>query len=101
MAKRMGCQTWRLAGLKLYVSVLITSELIGKVYRRSLEVATDSPHLKTLCRVLVADELAHVGQRVLRHAGYRTRTFLRACDAQYSFYLQSPKLPRQARARAS
>jgi len=130
----------RLAGLELHISVLITAELIGKVYYRALETATDSRHLKTLCRVLVADELAHVGfesdllrsmrahrapftrtilglmhrsflmcaslvvwfthQRVLRHAGYRTRTFLRACDAQYSFYLQSPKLPRQARARA-
>src|SRR5262249_17821251 len=88
--------------------------------------------LQTLCRMLVADELAHVGletdllramhekksptaraletttlrafftgaslvvwithRRVLRSAGYRIGTFLRACAAQYSFYLEPPRL---------
>jgi len=51
----------RLAGLELYVSVLITAELIGNVYYRALEAATGCQRLKILCRTLVCDELAHVG----------------------------------------
>jgi len=122
----------RLAGFELYLSVLVTAELIGKVYYRALEVATGSPQLQTLCRILVADELAHVGLEtdllremhekkspavrwlhrtslrtffttaslvvwfehrvVLRSAGYGFATFMRACAAQYSFYLDAPPL---------
>lgn len=122
----------RLAGFELYLSVLVTAELIGKVYYRALEVATGSRQLQTLCRMLVADELAHVGletdllrglhekkspairwvhttalraffngaalvvwlehRRVLRSAGYSVATFMRACAAQYSFYLEPPRL---------
>jgi hypothetical protein len=121
-----------LAGFELYLTVLVTAELIGKVYYRALEAATGSRQLQTLCRMLVADELAHVGlesdllrgiharkspvsravrvaahraffagaslvvwlthRRVLRGAGYRMGTFLRACAAQYSFYLEPPPL---------
>ena len=51
----------RLAGLELYLHVLIVAELIGKVYYRALEAATDCQRLKILCRILVCDELAHVG----------------------------------------
>lgn len=51
----------RLAGFELHLSVLITMELIAKVYLRALESATGSRQLQTLCRMLVADELAHVG----------------------------------------
>jgi hypothetical protein len=120
----------RLAGFELYLCVLVTAELIGKVYYRALEAATGSHQLRTLCRILVADELAHVGletdllremlekktpaarwlqsaalrtfftgaslvvwlehRRVLRTAGYRLGTFMRACAAQYSFYLEPP-----------
>jgi len=122
----------RLAGFELYLSVLVTAELIGKVYYRALEAATGSRQLQTLCRMLVADELAHVGletdllrgmheeksgaarwlttsalrtfftgasfvvwlghRRVLRSAGYGLGTFMRACAAQYSFYLDPPRL---------
>ena len=122
----------RLAGFELYLTVLVTAELIGKVYYRALEAATGSRQLQTLCRVLVADELAHVGlesdllrgihaqkhalsraarvaahraffagaslavwlchRGVLRRAGYRISTFLRACAAQYSFYLEPPRI---------
>ena len=121
----------RLAGFELHLTVLITAELIGKVYYRALEAATGSRQLQTLCRMLVADELAHVGfesdllrgmqsrkpapvraaqaalhrafftgtslvvwlthRRVLRAAGYRMQTFLRACSAQFDFYLE-PRL---------
>jgi hypothetical protein len=122
----------RLGGFELYLSVIVTAELIGKVYYRALEAATGSRQLQTLCRMLVADELAHVGletdllrgmhetkspaarwlattalrtfftgaslvvwlehRRVLRSAGYGLGTFLRACAAQYSFYLEPPRL---------
>jgi len=119
----------KLAGFELYLYVLMTAELIGKVYYRALEAATGCRQLQGLCHVIVADELAHVGfesdllrsvharqapfsralrsvahrafftgasvvvwighGRVLRAAGYDMRTFLRACAAQYSFYLTS------------
>jgi hypothetical protein len=51
----------RLAGLELYLHVLISAELIGKVYYRALEAATGCQRLVVLCRILVCDELAHVG----------------------------------------
>jgi hypothetical protein len=51
----------RLAGLELYLYVLISAELIGKVYYRALEAATGCQRLKVLCRILVCEELAHVG----------------------------------------
>jgi hypothetical protein len=51
----------RLAGLQLYVCVLICAELIGNVYYRALESVTDCERLQVLCRTIVADELAHVG----------------------------------------
>jgi hypothetical protein len=51
----------RLAGLQFYVSVLICAELIGNVYFRALESATDCERLQILCRTIVCDELAHVG----------------------------------------
>ena len=51
----------RLAGLELYMYILISAELIGIVYYRALEAATDCQRLTLLCRGLVADELAHVG----------------------------------------
>jgi hypothetical protein len=51
----------RVAGLELYLYVLISAELIGIVYYRALEAATDCQRLVMLCRTLVSDELAHVG----------------------------------------
>jgi hypothetical protein len=118
----------RLAGLELYLYVLICAELIGIVYYRALEAATDCRRLTVLCRVLVSDELAHVGfesqlllalragrtapaqalmrlahraffagtagvvwlmhRSVLRRRGYGPRSFLRACQSQYAFYLE-------------
>src|ERR1700759_4058231 len=47
--------------LELALSVLLTAELIGNVYYRSLETATGCRRLRWLCRAMVADELAHVG----------------------------------------
>jgi len=41
--------------------VLTCAELIGKVYYRALESATDCKRLQILCRAIVSDELAHIG----------------------------------------
>jgi hypothetical protein len=51
----------RLAGLELYIYILISAELIAIVYYRALEAATNCQRLMVLCRGLVSDELAHVG----------------------------------------
>jgi hypothetical protein len=51
----------RLAGLELYLHVLIAAELIGSVYYRALEAVTGCQRLRILCRTLLADELAHIG----------------------------------------
>jgi hypothetical protein len=51
----------KLAELELTLGVLVTAELIGNVYYRALEMATGCQRLRLLCRMLVADELAHVG----------------------------------------
>jgi hypothetical protein len=51
----------RVAGFELYLHVLICAELIGKVYYRALEAATGCERLRVLCRILVCEELAHVG----------------------------------------
>jgi hypothetical protein len=51
----------RLAGLHLYLCVLISAELIGNVYYRALESVTDCERLQILCRTIVSEELAHVG----------------------------------------
>ncbi len=51
----------RLGGLHLHLGVLICAELIGNVYYRALESATECARLRVLCRTIVSDELAHVG----------------------------------------
>ena len=51
----------RLAGFELYLHVLITAELIGIVFYHALESVTGCQRLRTLCRTLISDELAHVG----------------------------------------
>jgi hypothetical protein len=50
-----------LGSLELEVHVLVCVELIGIVYYRALVPVTECQRLRNLCRVLVADELAHVG----------------------------------------
>jgi hypothetical protein len=121
---------------EMYLSVLVTAELIGNVYYRALGAATQCQHLRALCRLLVADHLAHVAfqsdmllalraqrlcavrevvaathrsfflssalvvwrmhEPVLRTAGYTLRQFVRACDAQFVFYLSAPARPAAA-----
>src|SRR5882757_7495517 len=51
----------KLAELEFSLGVLLTAELIGNVYYRALETATECQRLRLLCRMMVADELAHIG----------------------------------------
>ena len=51
----------RLGGFELYLHVLIAAELIANVYYRALESTTACQRLRSLCRTLLADELAHIG----------------------------------------
>ncbi len=58
---RLFCRLRRLGGLELQLQLLISAKLIRIVYYRALEKATTCPRLTVLCRILVSDELAHVG----------------------------------------
>jgi hypothetical protein len=58
---RVARQVHSLAGFELQIATLVSAKLIGKVCYRALEGATGCRQLQTLCRILVADELAHVG----------------------------------------
>ena len=51
----------KLAELEFSLGVLLTAELIGNVYYRALETVTECQRLRLLCRMMVADELAHIG----------------------------------------
>jgi hypothetical protein len=55
------CCLRRLGGFGLRLHVMVAAELIANVYYRALEAATGCQRLKILCRILVADELAHIG----------------------------------------
>lgn len=50
----------KLAGLECSVSVLITAEIIAKVYYRALHDATQSDFLKAICGQVLSDEKLHV-----------------------------------------
>lgn len=50
----------KLAGYEAAVTILVTAEMIGFVYYRALARATASPHLKTICREMCADESVHL-----------------------------------------
>jgi hypothetical protein len=50
----------KLAGYEAAVTILVTAEMIGFVYYRALARATESRHLKTICREMCADESVHL-----------------------------------------
>lgn len=70
------------AGLELTVTVLITAEIIARVYYPALRRATSSHWLRKICEQISRDEVAHIrfqGQRlgmILR----RKNWFSRACS---------------------
>jgi hypothetical protein len=53
-------QLRRLGGLDISISVLITAEIIAKVYYKALREATGCPALRRLCDQILYDERAHV-----------------------------------------
>ena len=50
----------KLAGLEVSIGVLVTAEIIARVYYDALMRATTSPVLQTLCRQILQDEIMHV-----------------------------------------
>jgi len=71
----------RMAGLELCIAVLVTAEVIGTVYYRSVRRATGSILLRRLCEQLLRDEAKHVrfhAERlaILRRGRSRWRTWL-------------------------
>ncbi len=70
-----------LTGLEVSVSVLVTAEIIAKVYYAALEEATNSPMLRGICARILRDEEAHVrfqAERLamLRHSRPQTAVML-------------------------
>jgi hypothetical protein len=61
------------AGLELSIVVLVTAEIIAKVYYAALRDATGSPVLRRLCDQILADEHAHVRFQCERVAILRRR----------------------------
>jgi hypothetical protein len=71
----------RAAGVELLLLVLLTAELIARVYYRALHAASESPVLRTLCAQVLRDERRHVefhvGRlRLMQRGRWR---WLRAC----------------------
>src|SRR5262245_1519124 len=56
----------RLMGLETLLTVLLTAELIGEVYYRSVRSATPCPALRAVCTQLLSDERMHVRFHVER-----------------------------------
>ncbi|HEY7118286.1 MAG TPA: ferritin-like domain-containing protein [Tepidisphaeraceae bacterium] len=61
------------AGLELSISVLVTAEIIARVYYAALREATSSPVLRSLCDQILADEEYHVRFQCERLAILRAR----------------------------
>jgi hypothetical protein len=82
-----------LAGFELQIAELVSAKLIGKVYYRALEAATGCRQLQTLCRILVADELAQIGfeSDLLREMQARKPPLARAAHATLhrAFFMNS------------
>ena len=55
------CCLRRIGRFETRLRVLVAAELIANVFYRALESVTANQRLKVLCRMLVADELAHIG----------------------------------------
>lgn len=61
------------AGLELSITVLVTAEIIAKIYYPALRKATASPVLRRLCDQISRDEVAHVEFQTERLARLRRR----------------------------
>jgi hypothetical protein len=64
------------AGLELFLCVLLTAEMIGKIYYRAVHQATQSILLRGICTQLLRDEVRHLRfhrERLARMRRQRTR----------------------------
>jgi hypothetical protein len=80
----------RRAGLELSIVVLVTAEIIAKVYYAALREATGSPVLRRLCDRILGDERHHVtfqSQRVTLLRMQRSRLSIRVRVALHRFLL--------------
>jgi hypothetical protein len=80
----------RRAGLELSIVVLVTAEIIAKVYYAALRDATGSPVLRRLCEQILRDERHHVifqSQRVALLRANRSRLSVRIRVALHRFLL--------------
>ena len=80
----------RRAGLELSIVVLVTAEIIAKVYYAALRDATGSPVLRRLCEQILRDERHHVhfqSQRVALLRAQRWRPSIRVRVALHRFLL--------------
>jgi hypothetical protein len=80
----------RRAGLELSIVVLVTAEIIAKVYYAALRDATGSPVLRRLCEQILRDERHHVhfqSQRVALLRAQRSRPSIRVRVALHRFLL--------------
>lgn len=50
----------RLLDLEMSIAVLITPELIAKIYYKALHESTQSPVLRKICRQILRDEVEHI-----------------------------------------
>jgi len=62
-----------LGGLEISIGVLVTAEIIAKVYYAALKDATNSVVLQTLCSQILRDEVKHVEFQVERLGILRAR----------------------------
>jgi hypothetical protein len=79
----------RFWNLETSLAVLLTAELVARVYYRALFAATESPLLKQICRQLLRDEVMHIYfhtdlLRQIRSAHSRPFCFL--WNAVYRFF---------------
>ena len=80
----------RRAGLELSIVVLVTAEIIAKVYYAALREATGSPVLRRLCEQILRDERHHVifqSQRVALLRARRSRLSVLIRVALHRFLL--------------
>src|SRR5262245_44000270 len=61
------------AGLELFLCVLLTAEMIGKIYYRAVYQATGSALLRCICKQLLRDEVQHLRFHRQRLAQMRLR----------------------------
>lgn len=63
----------KLMNLELCIAVLVTAEIIAKVYYRALRDATASPALRALCNQILRDEVMHIEFQVGKLRALRRR----------------------------